>query len=691
LYSAQINQLARPRPQVPHFQLGFMQGEYSVRENNNNDGATIMRILLGLLAAAIPAIALGQTVSSKTPYGTVPTTYDSKFTVSPDGQHLAVVKSSGSRRLVSIDGVDGEVFDSIELINGEVKASGIGMTMSSEVVFSPNGKRYAYGAKRGGESFVVVDGKTYPFGRGFIFSPDSSRFAYYTSDPAQGQLGAMVVDGVAGPQGNQFSNMMFSEDGKRFIYTAYINGVWNIVVDGKATPVPGGIQSLKMSPNGKRYGYATVADRAWIPVIDGVAYKSFSRADSLGEIELQISADGKRWAFTSITPNNTGYQYRAVIDGKAGPNYFRVKELQFSPDGKRVGYVAGVGTSTRDERQFLVLDGKKTGLEYRDIRVLRFSPDSRRYMAEGLTDAGSFVIVDGKESEALYQAAMDFRFSNSGRYTYTGRLKSQPREQLIIDGTPHTEITELTKNTLWFSPDGNRLIFGGTTKYPNTSSYLDGKIIDLPIMNNMGPVPWKQPAVFSPDSKHVVFMSDQGYPKLNIYLDGNPGVLGLTYSMPTFSADGKHFAVAGKQVKDKKWKVFVNGKAVTEVDDVIHENAGTWQFDTEGKLHVVAKNDKQFVRYTIDTQGSSLDSFTANMSKSGKTGDSAMNAGNKTPTLPGQSVATNNSSNPADQQMSELEQKQSEMQKKIEEMNQEAKKAADKKKKKLKEITDIFK
>ena len=68
-----------------------------------------MRLILGLLAAAVPAIALGQTVASKTPYGTVPTTHDSKYTISPDGQHLAVLKSSGSRRVVSIDGVDGEI------------------------------------------------------------------------------------------------------------------------------------------------------------------------------------------------------------------------------------------------------------------------------------------------------------------------------------------------------------------------------------------------------------------------------------------------------------------------------------------------------------------------------------------------------------------------------------------------------
>lgn len=652
-----------------------------------------MRLILGLLAAAVPAIALCQTVASKTPYGTVPTTHDSKYTISPDGQHIAVLKSSGSRRVVSIDGVDGEIFDSIEIINGTAKAAGLGMAMTSEVIFSPNGKRYAYGAKRGGESFVVVDGKTYPFGRGFIFSPDSSRFAYYTSDPMQGNMGTVIVDGVAGPQiAGAASNMMFSDDGKRFIYIAHIEGVPAIVVDGKVTQVQGGIQALQMSPNGKRYAYMTVVDRASVPVVDGVVHKNFQRAAAMGEFDLQVTADGKRWAFTSIAPAGNGYAYRAVVDGKAGPSYFRVKELKFSPDGTRVGYVAGVGTSQRDERQFLVLDGKKTGLEYRNIRVLNFSPDSKRYMAEALTDAGNFIIVDGKESEALFQPVMDFRFSNSGRYTYTGRLKSQPREQLIIDGTPHTEITELTKNTLSFSPDGKRLVFGGTTKYPNTSAYLDGEIINLNIMNNMGPVPWKEAAFFSPDSRHVVFMSDQGYPKWNIHLDQKPGVVGLTYAMPTFSADGKHFAVAGKQPKDKKWKVFVNGKSVTEVDDVLQDNAGTWQFEGD-KLYVVAKSEKQFVRYTIDAQGSTLDSFTANMSKTGKTGDGPVSAssGSGKPAPGSTAVASNNPSDVADQQMNELEKKQAEMQKKLEEMNQEAKKSAEKKKKKLKDMIDILK
>ena len=576
-----------------------------------------MRIAIALLVAGFPVIGSAQTVVSTTPFGTMPTTYDSKYYVSPDGLHVAVVKSSGSRRLVSVDGVDGEIFDSIENLAAAPSQGQPGaMAM---VVFSPDGKRYAYGARRGGENFVIVDGKTYPGGTEFIFSPDSKRFAYFTGIPHQGSGGNLVLDGNVGPRFDVIREKIFSDDSKRFIYQAFNQGTWTLVVDGKSTTLENPVNELQMTPNGRRYAYVTAVKGEFVPVIDGVPQLNAGRGGSLGEAKLQISSDGKRWGFVSAKQANGGYAFRAVVDGKAGDGYIRIEDLQFSPDGKRFAYLATTGTNRQNQRTFVVLDGKRIGLEYNAITTLRFSPDSKHVAAFAQSDAGAFVLLDGNESDAFISQVTDFQFSNAGRHAYVARPKEQGNTQVYVDGKALGPIQELTKNTLHFSPDGTRLIYSVTTRYPETATNLDGKNEPFAIMTNMGPVPWKRAVVFSPDSKHVAFMSGKDKP-FNLYVDMNPGVAGLTYAMPTFSADGRHFAVAGKQPNAKKWTAFVNGKAVAEFDDLLQASPETWQFAADGKLHLLAVRDKLFQKVVVDPQGSTLDSFTANMSKSGKTG-----------------------------------------------------------------------
>jgi hypothetical protein len=580
-----------------------------------------MRIAIALLLAAVPIAGLAQTVVSTTPLGEVPTTHDSKYYMSPDGQHVGIVKSRGSRRLVSIDGTEGEPFDSIEYITRSEYAGS--PNAASMVVFSPDGKRYAYGARRAGEAFVVVDGKTYPEGREFVFSPDSSRFAYVTGKPGTGAV-SVVLDGTAGPRFNDVRELMFSSDGKRFIYVAH-DGAWKVVVDGKQGPGYGSIVNLQLPQNGSRYAYLVEMNGEFVPVIDGVVQTGVSRGTSLGPPQLRLSADGRRWGFVTMSRTDGGYSERAVVDGKAGEGYLRVEELQFSPDSKRFGYVATTG-EPRNTRTFLVIDGKRVGLEYRSINHLQFSPDGKRFAGLAMSDAGAFVVIDGEESEAFTHQVTDFRFSATGRYAYVGRPKAQGKTQAFVDGKPQGEIDEIMKNTLTFSPDGTRLIYSAVKRYPERLLFFDGKIEPMGI-SSMGTNLWKDPVVFSPNGKHVAFMGN-GEGPANLYVDMQPGVAGYHYAMPTFSADGQHFAVAGREPHAKKWSVFVNGKAVTELDDLVQQPpAGTWKFGSDGKLHAVAIQGGQFQRVVVDPQGSSVESFAANMSKSGKTGGASGKSG----------------------------------------------------------------
>ncbi len=658
-----------------------------------------MRFVLVLLTAALPFAALAQTVESTTTVGTVPATYDSTYTISPDGRRIAVIKSSGSRRVVTIDGVEGEVFDSIEQVHVIPKTSALPGT---HIAFSPDGKHYAYGARRGSEWFMVYDGKLLPGGRQLIFAPNSSRYAYIAGDKMNEQR--VVVDGVAGPTVSGPKDLQFSHDGKRFIYRANFGAIGeeHIVIDGKAIPAPQGLHELKLAPHGLRYSYIAGVQNAVTPYIDGVAQKTIRKLGSFDSPGIVFSPDGKRFAYVVGGLGDNGHGLQVNVDGKTGETLLDVDDLQFSADSKRVGYAARVGTSSRDGRAFVVVDGKRVSLEYPGgISNFKFSPDGRRWGAIGQTDAGNFLVVDGKESDAMQQIT-EFQFTNAGRYVFLGQPKGGGQPVMYVDGQPVNEIVEISKNTTLFSPDGTRITFSGYRKGggPGSKSvYLDGKIEPYPVIAGQGQVFWKEAVVWSADSKHLAYVSEN--PTMTLYMDLQPGPSKYWYAMPVFSADGKHFAIAGKDPKAKSWSVFVNGKVAMEVDDVPHVAPQSWHFTPEGKLQIIAMKDKEFRRIVIDPQDSTLASFASNIAKHappGKVASSGAGGGKKkglAAIFPGSSTSgsSGNSTvdgvqNEIDAAQQEVPDPQSEAQKKLEESQQKAKDALDKKMKKLKKLFD---
>jgi hypothetical protein len=67
-----------------------------------------------------------------------------------------------------------------------------------------------------------------------------------------------------------------------------------------------------------------------------------------------------------------GDQWFVVVDGKEEKKYDNIGGTIFSPDSKRVAYVAGVG-----DKEFMVVDGKEEKI-YDAIVGTIFSPDSKR-------------------------------------------------------------------------------------------------------------------------------------------------------------------------------------------------------------------------------------------------------------------------------------------------------------------------
>src|ERR1700681_1286815 len=112
---------------------------------------TIPLALLLLITRAFPAgIAAQAPTATKVESQVVATGEPGmRFIVSPRGAHMAVITQKGSRFVVLVDGVPGPLFDEMVQLDGT----------TSQVSFSPDGKRYAYAFRSGAEHVVIVDGK----------------------------------------------------------------------------------------------------------------------------------------------------------------------------------------------------------------------------------------------------------------------------------------------------------------------------------------------------------------------------------------------------------------------------------------------------------------------------------------------------------------------------------------------------
>jgi hypothetical protein len=125
------------------------------------------------------------------------------------------------------------------VLDGEVMDLGKDNRVS-QMVFSPDGGRFAYDLVAGGGAYgdhvVTVDGargKQYPFpGVGkIVFSSDGDRTAYWAK--AQGEGFVMVQDGVEGRVYDEIGDPIFSPDGVHLAYTAKDKDGKFAVLDGK--------------------------------------------------------------------------------------------------------------------------------------------------------------------------------------------------------------------------------------------------------------------------------------------------------------------------------------------------------------------------------------------------------------------------------------------------------------------------
>jgi len=205
-----------------------------------------------------------------------------EYVVVVDGKELAIPDAAHSLAL-SPDGRHWAcaLGETAVMLDGGVVRSGYESIGAGSLRFSLDGSRLAYAARRGGKGFVVVDGKEQPAHErawGVVFSPDGRRFAYAASRAKVGQE-FVVVDGKEEKVYDKISTrtINFGLDGKAISYVVRVGKFKNriladgekgfLVVEGKQRPL---FDKLLARPN--KTLYIGAGSLSCVGVRDGAYY-----------------------------------------------------------------------------------------------------------------------------------------------------------------------------------------------------------------------------------------------------------------------------------------------------------------------------------------------------------------------------------------------------------------------------------
>jgi hypothetical protein len=354
-------------------------------------------------------------------------------------------------------------------------------------------------------------------------------------------------------RGTQYSPLLVSPNGERVAYIMREANRAILVCDGKEGPVWDSITHVGIttkspfSRDGRRLPYQATRDEQAFLVFAGEEAKALS---SPGAGNAVYPPDGTRYAYP------VGGQL-FVCDGKEGPIYQEVGHsiYLFSPDGKRFAYPAADQTGKR----FVVLDGQPLKA-YEKISYLTFSPDSKRLAYVAGLDGKEIVVCDGKEGKRYPKVFSPIFSPDSQSLAYWAwsvkPVFPDPATNLIMYVIrDEKELAQLRgEPRLAFSPD-SRILACGT--YGGEMYRFGDKSERLTTGYESASAP-----VFSPDGQHIAYAIGKGMkwrlcvngkslsgtfdPEDGEFWEGfDSGGFEMILDSPGFSADGQHVFAKG--------------------------------------------------------------------------------------------------------------------------------------------------
>ena len=237
------------------------------------------------------------------------------------------------------------------------------------VLFSPDGKKFAYAKRIPGGVAAVIDGKV---GRAYdgigviSFSPDSAHSLFVGSR----KLNFVVVDGQELEGFNQARGFVWSKQGGRLGYTAYGQDGTHLMVDGKKTPRYYSVDNtLSFSPDSKHYVYsACTMYLKCVVVMDGneTPVPGVAQFSSRGQPHFEFpsifwSEDSSRLAYAYSKSDGTSGTVFTVNGQEVMHNTGTYEFPGFSPDSKHFATFYWTGHAYA-----LSVDGKSSA-PYEDL------------------------------------------------------------------------------------------------------------------------------------------------------------------------------------------------------------------------------------------------------------------------------------------------------------------------------------
>ena len=397
---------------------------------------------------------------------------------------------------------------------------------------------------------------------------------------------------------------IFSPDGNRLAYTARKGNKWVMVVDGEESAEFDGVREPYFSFDGKHICYVGFRGNDAIMVLDGrecgkypgihMNFPSFKAKTPQRDIENAfcpgIFGPNGRFAYAAVKARgkNGNDKVIAVIDGKETSAYDDIGGIEFSPDGKHVAFVA-----KKSEHKFVVLDSKP-GAKYDDIDgLLTFSPDSKRlayvatnYNANG--DGRSFIVVDGKPGPKFNDVfSISITFSPDSKHVSYSAEPDSEKYCVVVDGKAgrtYDEVGEIGREPCQLcGPDG-RIYY----KARNGEKYymvIDG--VQSPAYDDV----WEPYPVLSRDGKHYAFSAKKGEQWFVVH-DGVEGAHYDSIDVTTLAIVGDNKLVYQANIPDSPVKIAVIG-------DSEMRNIYNLKLSADGtKMAYVMDNDNDLLNKT---------------------------------------------------------------------------------------------
>ncbi len=592
--------------------------------------------LAGLLALSPYAMQAAQPKVEELVVG--PGNEGGSYILAPKGVRVAHIASKGTRIAVVVDGVEGPVVD--ELIGGfpmqtptPNKAPGVykskytwktvpGMAgEGSAVLFSIDGKHYAYMARQGSDYVVFHDGKE--IGRGPRLSLGTNynpvamsplgKFVTWgdmKTDSGRGRW-RLFVNGKPGPEtGHHDIPIVFSPDESRYAYTfasAEDNKKQLLLVDGKVASYTG--HSPQFTADSKLL--LTIGPDSTV-FVDGKP----GPFKGIGLEKVVTGPVGSRYAVImrkrTVNYEGVGTLY---LDGKEVPGTDGAVDITFSPDGKRYALRC---KNPEARSMFMIIDGKK-GNEYQSISdKVYWTPDSSKAIYQITSGGRNFVVVNTEEFPVQsINALMTSPFPMAGRgdhYAFTSGDGSNRNFSVIVNGK------QVLPPNIWpdgasftFSADGSRYAYVARPVGRNEiiGLVVDGKLSNELAVSEFNQRGWTEKQLntyfsFSPDGKYFARMARKpDNSGAGLYLNEKlvfPNTTGVTHF--NFTPDSRHASWLARERKPNanqmEYIAYVDGQPVAKFDgDTFQSTDGGWEVGNDGVLSFLAIQDGVVKRFRV--------------------------------------------------------------------------------------------